>query len=86
MTRQQAPRVLIASVTRTISTGPPPPPAYTPTAPDTGYVPVPPGGYQPVPAGTDSALNSPSDDIPSDPPPDYTPTAALLPVPQESAQ
>jgi len=75
-------------VTRTSQSGPPPPPAYTPTAPDTGYTPVSPRGYQPTTDDTSAgSTNTPSvalDDIPSDPPPAYTPTVSTnvsMPVP-----
>ena len=50
---------------------PPPPPAYTPSAPDAGYTPVPARGYQP--SVTPSVAPN---DIPSDPPPEYTPTVS----------
>ena len=79
-------------MTRTVSSGPPPPPAYTPSAPDADYTPwpVPAKGYQPVPTTHYSPAeptNTPSvapDDIPSDPPPEYTPTVSInvpMPVP-----
>ena len=88
VTQQRTPRILIARVTRTVSSGPPPPPAYTPSAPDAGYTSVPARGYQPVPT-TDyfpaEPTNTPSfapNDIPSDPPPEYTPTVSTnVPVP-----
>ena len=86
VTQQRTPRILIAQVTHTPS-GPPPPPAYTPSAPDAGYTPVPARGYQPVPTTDYSPAeptNTPSvapNEIPSDPPPEYTPTDVPMPVP-----
>ena len=76
VTQQQTPRLLIGRVTH-IPSAPPPPPAYTPY---TGYTPVPPSGYQPVPTTSSVA----QDDIPSDPPPEYTPTRPTnvpMPIP-----
>ena len=74
VTQQRTPRIVTARVTRTVSSGPPPSPAYTPSAPDAGYTPVPARGYQPVPVAPN--------DIPSDPPPEYTPTVSTnVPVP-----
>ena len=87
MTQRRTPRILIARVTRTVSSGPPPPPAYTLTAPRPEYTPVPPRGYQPVPTTDYTAANNASDNTPSDPPPEYTPAAnAPMPVSEGSAQ
>ena len=90
ITRRRVPRVYVTRIicTRTVPSGPPPPPAYTPSAPDAGYTPVPARGYQPVPTTDYSPAgptNTPSvapNDIPSDPPPEYTPTVSTnVPVP-----
>ena len=97
VTQRRTPRILIARVTRTVSSGPPPPPAYTPSAPNAGYTPVPPRGYQPVPttdyaAAAATPTNNPSvvsGDIPSDPPPEYTTATSNgvpLPVSEGSTQ
>ena len=100
LTQRRVPRVFITRVIRTctVPPGPPPPPAYTPSAPDAGYTPVLPRGYQPVPTTDYSPAeptNTPSvapDDIPSDPPPEYTPTVSanvpmsVPPVNENSAQ
>ena len=93
VTQRRTPRILIARVTRTVSSGPSPPPAYTPSAPNADYTPVSPRGYQPFPTTDCTAANStnnPSvDNIPSDPPPEYTPaipTNAPMPVSEGSAQ
>ena len=90
-TQQRTPRVVIAKMTHTMSLGPPPPPAYTPSAPNAGYTPVPARGHQPVPTTDYSPAeptNTPSvspNDIPSDPPPEYTPTVSTnVPVPVAS--
>jgi len=94
VTQQQTPRVLVARVTHTVPSGPPPPPAYTPTAPDVDYTPVPPRDYQPVsttdytPAGSTDIPSIPSDNVPSDPPPDYASTVstnASMAVPEDSS-
>ena len=86
--QQRTPRVVIAKVTRTVPSGPPPPPAYTPSALDVGYTPVPARDHQPVPTTDYSPAgptNTPSvapNDIPSDPPPEYTPAVSTnVPVP-----
>ena len=87
MTQRRTPRILVARVTRTVSSGPPLPPAYTPSAPNAGYTPVPPRGYQSIPTtdyGTVNPTNNSSvasGDIPSDPPPAYIPA-----VPPNSSQ
>ena len=97
MTQRRTPNILIARVTRTVSSRPPPPPAYTPSAPNDGYAPVPPRGYQPVPttdyAPANTASNPPvarNDNIPSDPPPEYTPAVStnvqVPPVNQDSTR
>ena len=89
--QRQTPRIMIARVTRTVSSHPPPPPAYTPSAPNDGYAPVPPRGYQPVPTTDYAPANTAArhDNIPSDPPPEYTPAVssqAALPVSEDSTQ
>ena len=84
VTQQEIPRI-----NHTVLSGPPPPPAYTPSVPaDAGYTPVLARGYQPVPTTDYSPAeptNTPSvapNDIPSDPPPEYTPTVSTnVPVP-----
>ena len=83
VTRQE-----VLRTNHTVLSGPPPPPAYTPLAPDAGYTPVPARGYQPVPTTDYSPAgptNTPSvapNDIPSDPPPEYTPAVSTnVPVP-----
>ncbi|XP_065915394.1 uncharacterized protein [Dysidea avara] len=83
VTQQRRPRILVARVTRTtVPSGPPPPPPYTPTQPTNDYTPVPPRGYQPV--ATDDYTTTPTapfSDVPSEPPPEYTPRVSTDDVP-----
>ena len=87
VTQRQTPRVLITRVTRTVSSGPAAPPAYcTSSTTNPCYAPVPPNSHQPdTSCVATNPTNYSSDNIPSYPPPAYTPAAptnAPIPVPQ----
>ena len=83
VTQQQRPRLLIARVTRTttVPSGPPPPPPYTPKQPTSALIPS--GDNQLV--STDDYTTAPTapsrDDIPSEPPPEYTPSVSTDTMP-----
>ena len=80
---QRRPRILVARVTRTttVPSGPPPPPPYTPKQPTSALIPS--GDNQLV--STDDYTTAPTapsrDDIPSEPPPEYTPSVSTDTMP-----